>query len=180
MLTDSNLNFDKENKVAILKVISQSSATLHFENRIFSAAIGRNSIRIDKREGDGATPVGFLPVRRLLYRADRIQPPNTCVSCEKISENDGWCDDITHSDYNRQIKLPHPARHEKLWLDDNIYDIIGVLGYNDDPIIVGEGSAIFLHIAQPNMTPTDGCIALRFDDLCWILEQELRAIYVSN
>lgn len=167
---DSHLTFDKESKTAVL----------HFANRDFSVAIGRNGISADKTEGDGATPIGRLPLQRVLYRADRIQAPRTSVPCESILEDDGWCDDVTHSDYNRQIKLPHPAHHERLWLEDNIYDIIGILGYNDDPVVAGRGSAIFLHIARDNMTPTDGCIALKFDDLCWILARGLRAIYITN
>jgi L,D-peptidoglycan transpeptidase YkuD (ErfK/YbiS/YcfS/YnhG family) len=97
-----------------------------------------------------------------------------------LTETDGWCDDATHSDYNRQIHLPHPASHERLWLENQLYDIIGILGYNDDPIIPGQGSAIFLHIAKSSMTPTDGCIALSLEDLRWILEKGLEAILVSN
>ncbi|CAF0979296.1 unnamed protein product [Rotaria sp. Silwood1] len=180
MTTSHQKNSDKNSKLAELEVISGSSAILHFAGRHLPAAIGRSGVHADKREGDGNTPSGFLPLRRVLYRSDRLDPPNTFLKCEPLTENDGWCDDATHPDYNHQIRLPHPASHERLWLENRLYDIIGILGYNDDPIIPGRGSAIFLHVARPDMGPTDGCIALSLDDLCWVLEQGLEAIFVPN
>lgn len=165
--------------IAQLEIISGSSAVLHFANRHLPAVVGKGGVRTDKYEGDGATPTGLLPLRRILYRSDRLSAPNTSLPCEPITETDGWCDDVKHSDYNQQIHLPHPANHEKLWLDDGLYDVIGVLGYNDDPIIPGRGSAIFLHVSRPAMTPTNGCIALKFEDLLWVLEQGLKAIFLT-
>jgi L,D-peptidoglycan transpeptidase YkuD (ErfK/YbiS/YcfS/YnhG family) len=40
-----------------------------------------------------------------------------------------------------------------------------VLGYNDDPPVPGKGSAIFLHLARPGYTPTEGCVALGEADM---------------
>ncbi|CAF1390674.1 unnamed protein product [Adineta steineri] len=180
MATDENNFCNEQNRVANLKVVSGSSAILHFGDRYLSAVIGKNGVRTDKHEGDGCTPSGFLPLRRVLYRSDRIDTPSTSLPCQSLTQNDGWCDDITHSDYNQQIRLPHPAKHEKLWLTNGIYDIIGILGYNDDPVISGKGSAIFLHITMPDMEPTDGCIALSLEDLYWVLEQGLEAIFISH
>ena len=62
--------------------------------------------------------------------------------------NDGWCDAPDDPNYNRLVSLPYPASAEHLWRDDNVYDLIAVLGYNDDPVVPGKGSAIFLHIAR--------------------------------
>ncbi|CAF0838183.1 unnamed protein product [Rotaria sordida] len=171
---------DKNSRLAELEVISGSSAILHFAGRHIPAAIGRSGVHADKHEGDGSTPSGLLPLRRVLYRSDRLDPPNTSLTCEPLIENDGWCDDAVHPDYNHQIRLPHPGSHERLWLENHLYDIIGILGYNDDPVIAGRGSAIFLHIAHPDMRPTDGCIALSLDDLRWVLEQGLQVIFVPN
>jgi L,D-peptidoglycan transpeptidase YkuD (ErfK/YbiS/YcfS/YnhG family) len=129
------------------------------------AALGRAGVRSDKNEGDGATPVGVMPLRRVLFRADRVAAPVTGVPREPIAPDDGWCDDPTHPDYNRMIRLPHPARHEELWRSDALYDVIGVLGWNDAPVVRNRGSAIFLHVARPDYAPTDGCIALAQPDL---------------
>jgi L,D-peptidoglycan transpeptidase YkuD (ErfK/YbiS/YcfS/YnhG family) len=124
------------------------------------AALGRGGVRADKSEGDGATPAGLLPLRRVLYRADRGRPPSCAVPVEPLAPDDGWCDDPASPDYNRMVRLPCPAHHEELWRADAVYDVIGVLGWNDAPVVAGRGSAIFLHVARPDFSPTEGCIAL--------------------
>lgn len=146
----------------------------------FPARVGAGGIRVHKEEGDGATPVGILPLRRILYRADRLPPPRCAVPREPISPKDGWCDDPTHRDYNRPVALPHPGRHEELWRDDRLYDVVGVLGWNDDPVVPGRGSAIFLHVAPPDGAPTAGCIGLALDALLQVLAAGLGEIVVPG
>ena len=87
-----------------------------------------------------------------------------------MSEDDGWCDDPADTEYNRLVRLPYPARAERLWRDDHIYDIVVVLGHNDSPPVPGMGSAIFLHIARPDYAPTEGCVAIDRADLEALLE----------
>lgn len=60
-------------------------------------------------------------------------------------------------------------RHENLWRDDDVYDLIIPIGYNDSPIAAGKGSAIFIHVARENYEPTEGCVALKLEDLLRIL-----------
>lgn len=144
----------------------------------FPACCGRGGIRPDKQEGDGATPVGLLPLRRVLYRADRLPPPRAACPLEPLSPDDGWCDDPQDPAYNRPVRLPYSGRHEELWRADAIYDVIGVLGWNDDPPIRHRGSAIFLHLTTPSRAPTAGCIALELDHLREILAKGLTAIEV--
>jgi L,D-peptidoglycan transpeptidase YkuD (ErfK/YbiS/YcfS/YnhG family) len=147
--------------------------------RALRAALGRGGVRSDKQEGDGATPLGVLALRRVLYRADRIAPPRTLLPREPIAPDDGWCDDPAHADYNRFVRLPHPARTENLWRSDRLYDVIGVLGWNDAPVARGRGSAIFLHVATEDFRPTEGCVALPLADLLALLEAGLRDILVK-
>ena len=139
-------------------------------------AIGRGGLRDDKREGDGATPRALLPLRRVLYRADRGPAPRCAVPVEPIGPRDGWCDDPAEAAYNRPVLLPFGGRHEALWRDDALYDIVGVLGWNDAPVLRGRGSAIFLHVAGPGQAPTEGCIALAPEDLRAALAAGLTAI----
>jgi L,D-peptidoglycan transpeptidase YkuD (ErfK/YbiS/YcfS/YnhG family) len=159
-------------------------AVLHPDGRLtmgreeFRAAIGRAGINPHKQEGDEATPAGLLPLRRVLYRADRMPRPDCAVPAEPLSPDDGWCDDVYHADYNRMIRLPHTGRHEALWRGDAIYDIIGVLGWNDAPIERKRGSAIFLHVARGDLAPTEGCIALKLPDLKRLLALGLTEIQV--
>jgi L,D-peptidoglycan transpeptidase YkuD (ErfK/YbiS/YcfS/YnhG family) len=136
---------------------------------VFRGALGSGGVRRDKQEGDGATPAGLLPLRRVFYRADRVKSPDCAVPVEPIVPTDGWCDDPTHADYNRIVRLPHEAHHEELWRQDGLYDLIGVLGWNDSPVQRGRGSAIFLHVARPDYGPTEGCIALALGDLRHLL-----------
>ena len=125
----------------------------------------------DKREGDGASPAGVWPLRRLLYRADKGGPPATALAAAPIAADDGWCDAPGDPAYNRAVKLPYPARAEQMWREDEVYDLVVVLGHNDDPPVVGMGSAIFLHLARPDYAPTHGCVALAREDLEALLKQ---------
>ncbi|MAK81651.1 L,D-transpeptidase family protein [Phenylobacterium sp.] len=136
-------------------------------DRLFSCAIGRGGLApaADKREGDGASPIGVWALRRLLYRPDRGPAPQTALPSQAITRQDGWCDDPDHPAYNRLIELPFAASHEVLWRDDGLYDLVVVLGHNDDPPVAPLGSAIFLHLAKPDYAPTEGCIALARPDL---------------
>ena len=130
-------------------------------------------------EGDGATPLGLLPLRRVLFRADRGPAPQTAVPVEPIGPTDGWCDDPADPRYNRAVRLPYPARHEELWRSDALYDIVGVLGWNDVPVARGHGSAIFLHIARADYSPTEGCVAMSGPDLRTLLAAGLSAVRIG-
>jgi L,D-peptidoglycan transpeptidase YkuD (ErfK/YbiS/YcfS/YnhG family) len=67
------------------------------------------------------------------------------------------------------VRLPYSGRHEELWRRDAVYDVIGVLDWNDSPVLPGRGSAIFLHLARPDFAPTEGCVALALPDLLALL-----------
>lgn len=151
-----------------------------FRGQVLRCALGRSGMTANKREGDGATPTGLLRLERVLYRADRVARPKAMVPVQPLAPNDGWCDDETHADYNRAITLPHPARHEALWRDDAVYDLIGVLDWNRAPAQRGRGSAVFLHIARPGLAPTEGCVALPEADLRLLLAAGLRAVQVGE
>jgi L,D-peptidoglycan transpeptidase YkuD (ErfK/YbiS/YcfS/YnhG family) len=153
---------------------------LTFEGKRYRAVLGRGGVTANKREGDGATPAGSLPLRQVLYRADRVRRPRAGVQVVPLAPNDGWCDDPWSADYNRMVRLPHEARHEELWRRDAVYDVIGILGWNDDPVVPGRGSAIFLHVAPPNFAPTLGCIALLLPDLLSVLEAGLSGVQVDG
>ena len=128
------------------------------------AAIGPGGIGIKGAEGDGITPRGAFPVREIFYRADRIAKPVTALPLRAIEKNFGWCDAADDPNYNRLVMLPYPASAEVMWREDHLYDLVAVLGYNDDPVVPGKGSAIFLHLARPDHSATQGCVALAYED----------------
>ncbi len=139
-------------------------------SKFFPCRLGRRGILRDKVEGDGGTPVGKFPLRRVYYRADRVDPPMTALPVVALTPDMGWCDDPQDlTSYNRPVTLPHPSSHERLWREDNLYDLIVVLGHNDDPVVPGLGSAVFLHIAPPEGKPTQGCVALSTPHLRQVL-----------
>ena len=153
---------------------------LLFAGQLFRAALGHGGVRRDKREGDGATPVGVMPLRRVLYRADRGPVPDSAVPIEPIAPDDGWCDDPASAEYNRMVRLPFAASHEVLWREDGLYDVVGVLGWNDSPVERARGSAIFLHVARPDYAPTQGCVALPLADLRRVLAGGLTEVEVAD
>src|SRR5262249_6003757 len=96
-----------------------------------------------------------------MYRPDRISPaPRSGLEVRPIRRDQGWVDDPGDAGYNRLVTLPYPASHEELWRRDPVYDLLAVIGYNSGPIVPGAGSAIFLHVARPDFSPTVGCIAV--------------------
>lgn len=163
-----------------MRAIVTSGGRLALADRRFRAALGRGGIRADKREGDGGTPVGILPLRQVLYRPDRLPCPACAVPVRALTPDDGWCDDPAHPAYNLSVRMPFAASAESLWRDDAVYDLIGVLGWNDDPILPGRGSAIFLHIARADFSPTEGCVALTREDVTTILAMGLTEIEVRG
>jgi L,D-peptidoglycan transpeptidase YkuD (ErfK/YbiS/YcfS/YnhG family) len=138
---------------------------LTYGNLSFPCALGRSGRRPGKREGDGATPIGNFALREAYYRADRLGRPHLPIRLTRVRPDDGWCDATCDRNYNRRIRHPYPESAEHLWRQDGLYDLLIVLGYNDAPRVAGRGSAIFMHVASPEMRPTEGCIALKREHL---------------
>ncbi|GBQ15315.1 L,D-transpeptidase family protein [Swaminathania salitolerans] len=163
----------------ILRPVGVHEAVILLDGAQIPVAIGAGGISAHKNEGDHATPVGVLPFRRVFYRADRTSRPETTLPVEALSPHDGWCDDAGHPDYNRFVTTPHPASHERLWRDDNSYDLIVVLGWNDLSPVPGRGSAIFMHLPTRSGF-TEGCIALPDASLRQLLRRGVSGIEVQG
>jgi L,D-peptidoglycan transpeptidase YkuD (ErfK/YbiS/YcfS/YnhG family) len=133
------------------------------------AACGRGGVRADKREGDGASPAGRFPLLHGFYRADRLAPLPSGLALRPLRPTDGWVDDPADRNYNRLVSLPYAGHHETMWRGDGLYDLLVVIGYNTNPVVGGRGSAIFLHVARPDLAPTEGCIAIARDALAALL-----------
>ena len=152
-------------------LLVSASGEARWRTRRLRCAIGWGGAVLEKREGDGGTPIGLWPMRALWFRADRLAAPATRLPCGPLSPDDGWCDDPADENYNRRVALPYPASAERLWREDGLYDVIVPLGYNDAPVVAGRGSAIFLHVARADFAPTAGCVALALADLLAVLRE---------
>lgn len=149
----------------VVRKANKGQFRLSVDNLAMRCALGRSGMIRDKREGDGGTPVGVWPLRRVFFRPDKLPRPETRLRVVELSPADGWCDAPKDRNYNRLVKLPYPASAEDMWRSDDIYDVVVELGYNDDPVVPGKGSAIFLHLARPGYTPTAGCVAVALEDM---------------
>lgn len=151
---------------------------LRFLGDEFVCALGRSGIVPAKREGDGGTPAGTFPLRGLRYRPDRLARPQTLLAASPLARDDGWCDAPADAKYNCPVRLPYPASAETMWRDDHLYDLVVMLGYNDDPARPGAGSAIFFHLANAIgnvLQPTEGCVALALGDMMTVLARVMPA-----
>ena len=152
-------------------IIVKKSGYLKYKNFKYRCALGKAGVNKKIKEGDGITPKGVFKITKIYYRADKIKIIKTNIKKIKITKNMGWCDDPVSRFYNQQIKLPSKFSHEKLYRNDDLYDLVAVLNYNTNPVIKNKGSAIFMHIAKISYKKTEGCIALKKDDLINILIQ---------
>ena len=144
---------------------------LYIKDYKIKCSIGKRGLTRKKTEGDLKTPKGIFNFKLVLYRQDKIGNIRTKLRKLKIKKKLGWCDDPTSSFYNKLINFPFKKSAEKLYLKKNIYDIILVINYNLNPVKKNKGSAIFLHIASKNYSPTGGCLAINKRDLLKILPQ---------
>jgi L,D-peptidoglycan transpeptidase YkuD (ErfK/YbiS/YcfS/YnhG family) len=123
-------------------------------------ALGRGGIIANKREGDGGTPKGTFRPQRLWWRADRHKRPHTFLPIRAIRPEDAWCEDPQSRHYNRPVRLDRDHGGDRLKRDDHLYDFIVEIDHNSSPRIAGRGSAVFLHLARENFSPTAGCVSM--------------------
>lgn len=144
--------------------------TLIADGKEIRCAVGIRGFTRDKQEGDGKTPIGEFPLRECYYRQDRIGDDIASeLPLKKLTPVMGWCDAPHREEYNTRVRIPFPAGHEQLWREERNYDIIIPIGYNDDPVVSGKGSAIFFHLVEKEYKPTQGCIAISRADMLGLL-----------
>ncbi len=147
--------------------VDGAAGRLTIGDHSFPCVIGKGGLiaAADKREGDGATPIGDWMIRAALLRPGRIDASHApALPWRWIRAEDGWCDDPADPAYNRPVQLPRATSHERLARDDQAYDVIVILAHNDAPPVPGLGSAIFFHqwVIGDDGAPklTEGCVAV--------------------
>jgi L,D-peptidoglycan transpeptidase YkuD (ErfK/YbiS/YcfS/YnhG family) len=147
--------------------------------RAIPVVLGRGGIRANKYEGDGATPRGRFRLVRLWWRADRHPRPQTLLPTQPITPDLAWCEDTTDRRYNRPFRRAAADGGDRLWRQDHLYDFVIELDHNTRPRVAGRGSAVFVHIARPNRSPTAGCVALSASDLRGLLARLRRGTRIA-
>jgi len=153
-----------------MTIFLKNKHTLQMDGFYFKCSIGKKGVTRRKKEGDYKTPFGTFGIEELYFRKDRIKKPKTSLDVIEINQSMGWCDDINHPrEYNRQIKINHKIKHEKLSRKDKKYDLLIPISYNRKSPKIGLGSCIFIHLTK-NYKPTAGCIALKKKDFLIMLK----------
>ena len=149
-------------------ILINKKGFLLFNKKLYKCSLGKNGLSRSKVEGDNYTPVGLYSLGKLYVRTDRIKNLKTHFKYVSIKKTMAWSDDPNSKNYNKLLytKCEHT---EKLFRKDNLYDLILVIKYNMLPTIPYKGSAIFIHVAKKNYSPTKGCIALDKNDFKEIL-----------
>jgi L,D-peptidoglycan transpeptidase YkuD (ErfK/YbiS/YcfS/YnhG family) len=134
-------------------------------------ALGRGGIKADKREGDGGTPRGIFRPRQLWWRADRHPRPKTHLPIRAIRPEDGWCEDPSSRHYNQPVRLEGEQGGDRLTRADHLYDFIVEIDHNTSPRVASRGSAVFLHLARTDFSPTAGCVSMTRSAMLRLLER---------
>jgi len=169
------------NRLVVTRVpgANPSAGRLHAGQMTLRCAIGGGGVRRDKREGDHATPAGSFRLLTGFFRADKGSRQASLLRMRPIKANEGWCDDPQSALYNCKVILPSRFGHEQLWRKDGLYDLVLVLDFNICPRRKSRGSAIFLHCCREGYPPTEGCVALRLDDLRRLLSRLSRKVVLT-
>ena len=93
--------------------------TLIVDDFKLKCCIGKNGIKLNKREGDYSTPKGLFDLGILYFRKDRNYKPKTKVKSKIIKKNMGWCDDSTNKFYNKEVLMNNSTKCEKLFRKEN-------------------------------------------------------------
>jgi L,D-peptidoglycan transpeptidase YkuD (ErfK/YbiS/YcfS/YnhG family) len=134
----------------------------------WSAETGRGHLvaAAERREGDGATPIGVFSFGATIYGND-ADPGGLHYRYHRLICGDWWDEDPYSATYNRFVHVPcgvtpsFAPGSEALWTETRAYPYFAVIDFNVGPIRAGArapGSGIFLH-SWLN-APTEGCVAL--------------------
>ena len=126
----------------------------------------------EKIEGDLKTPTGYYS---LPFAFGKKADLNTRFKFVEIGNRHVWVSDTTSSEYNKMVvdedgKYLNNKANELLFRNDHLYDYVIVVDYNTDPVVVGKGSGIFIHIKRAENRGTAGCVAVSREEMVNLIE----------
>jgi L,D-peptidoglycan transpeptidase YkuD (ErfK/YbiS/YcfS/YnhG family) len=137
----------------------------------YAARVGSNGLRVNRREGDGTTPIGTFPISSTMY--GNAPNPGVRFRYVRLRCGDWWVEDPRSPAYNTFQRLgcgvrpPFRVTTPDMSKDRRAYAHLAVVEFNMHPVVPGRGSGIFLH-AQTGSS-TNGCVSLRLADLGHVL-----------
>ena len=99
-----------------------------------------------------------------------------------LKNNHIWCDDPKNLSYNKLLNVKDLSNlhfsYEKLFRNDDVYDIILEINHNKKPCIKNKGSAIFIHCSFNDLRSTLGCVAIKKNILKYLINNLQKQNYI--
>lgn len=126
----------------------------------WTGRVGRSGVG-SAYEGSGRTPAGVFPLG--VSFGVGVVNPGTALPWFSVDSRDVWgSDPSAPTEYNKHVRavtpLSRPGHYERLANYPTAYRHATLIGYNTNPIVLGKGSAFFLHSSTG--TATAGCVSL--------------------
>jgi L,D-peptidoglycan transpeptidase YkuD (ErfK/YbiS/YcfS/YnhG family) len=137
----------------------------------YTARLGWNGLRVNRREGDGTTPIGTFPIMPRMY--GNAPNPGVRFRYMRLRCGDWWVEDPRSPAYNTfqrigcGVKPPFRVTTPDLSKSPRAYEYLAVIGFNMSPVVPGRGSGIFLHVQV--RSSTNGCVSLPRPQLLRVL-----------
>jgi L,D-peptidoglycan transpeptidase YkuD (ErfK/YbiS/YcfS/YnhG family) len=154
-------NYKPESFTAVFVALEKKDMNWVVKQSPIEAGIGKNGFALpnQKKEGDGKSPTGIFRLGKLFSYEKQY---NTLLENQQTTKEDKWIDDINSPDYNKHVSGATEAKsYENLLLNNDIYKYCTVIEYNTNPVVKGNGSAIFFHLALRPASFTLGCVAIQ-------------------
>jgi L,D-peptidoglycan transpeptidase YkuD (ErfK/YbiS/YcfS/YnhG family) len=137
----------------------------------YRARVGWNGLRLNRREGDGTTPIGTFSIGRRMFGND--PNPGVRFRYTRLRCGDWWVEDPASPAYNTFQRIgcgrrpPFKVKTPDMSRDRRAYAYLAVIEFNMNPVVPGRGSGIFLHVQTGS--PTNGCVSLPRPQLLGVL-----------
>jgi L,D-peptidoglycan transpeptidase YkuD (ErfK/YbiS/YcfS/YnhG family) len=137
----------------------------------YTARVGWNGLRVNRREGDGTTPIGTFPITPRMY--GNAPNPGVAFPYTRLRCGDWWVEDPRSPAYNTfqrigcGVKPPFKVTTPDMSRSPRAYAFLAVIGFNTSPVVPGRGSGIFLHVQVHKST--NGCVSLPRPQLLRVL-----------
>ncbi len=154
-------NYKPESYTAVFVALEKKDNKWIVKLNPIEAGIGKKGFALPqtKIEGDGKSPTGIFKLGKLFSYKKQL---TTLLENKQTTKEDKWIDDPNSPDYNKYISgVTNAKSYENLLLSSDVYKYCIVIEYNTNPVVKGNGSAIFFHLAIKAPYFTAGCVAIK-------------------